>query len=73
MSCILIVSGASVGLILFFHYMLWKYFIWSETRRLGGDLNVPINISSAPEEHPSFPMILFILSVVNSVPSAWEK
>ena len=73
MSCILIVSDASIGLILFFNCRLWKYFTWSGTRRLGGGLNVPINISSTLEDHPSFPMILFILSVVNSVPSAWDK
>ena len=38
-----------------------------------GVLNVPSNISSAPGEHPSLPIILFILLVVKSVPSAWDR
>ena len=42
-------------------------------KRFGGGLNVPINILSAPEENPSLPIIFFIFSVVNSVPSAWDK
>ena len=37
------------------------------------ELNVPISISSVPGEQPSLPMMLFILLVVNSVPSARDK
>ena len=36
-------------------------------------MNVPISISSASGEHMSLPMMFFILLVVNSVPSAWNK
>ena len=36
-------------------------------------MNVPNNISSAPGEQPSLPIILYILSVVNSDPSVWDR
>ena len=73
MSFILIVSGTSVGRNLYFHFRFLKYCTWSGVNRLRGGLNVPDSISSAPGEHPSLFMIHLILSVVNSVHSAWDK
>ena len=36
-------------------------------------MHAPSSISSAPAEQPSLPMILFILLVIKSVPSTWDR
>ena len=55
------------------YFRFLKYFSWRGVRILGGGMNVPDKISSAPFEHPSFPMIPYICLVLTIDPSAWDR